>query len=174
MESGGCQVNSEVILAVYVLVLSSVCVWRRPAGQGTRHGVVSWPAAPVTWNKRAVVGRSCDCVCSTLVMWCELRAGSEKCWVALRGSFHPGSRQKTSMHTGRGECWSGGWMSGQRGIRRHLQRRREIQNNFCCFLISTARKHHILLSLSSILFFSISLKMQRSVSHRLCGEASLF
>lgn len=36
----------------------------------------------------------CVCVCSTLVMWCELRAGSEKCWVALRGSFHPGSRKR--------------------------------------------------------------------------------
>lgn len=34
-------------------------------GQGTRQGVVSRPAAPVTWNKSSVVKRSCDshCVC---------------------------------------------------------------------------------------------------------------
>lgn len=121
---GWCQVNS----AMYLLIVSSVCmsVYCRRAGQGTRQGVVSLPAAPVTWNKSSVVERSCDsvCVCFSVflcmcvcvfhpchVIWAQLRAGSEKCWVALRGSFHPGNRQ-TSEHAGRERRWTARWMDG--------------------------------------------------------------
>lgn len=52
------------------------------------------------------------CVCSTLVMWSELRAGSENCWVALRGSFHPGNRQTASMQAERRDGRPDGWMDG--------------------------------------------------------------
>lgn len=49
-----------------------VCLFR--AGQGTRQGVVSLPAAPVTWNKSSVVEGSCDCVCVPPLS-CDLSSG---------------------------------------------------------------------------------------------------
>lgn len=95
-----CQINVGVMFAMYLLIVSCVCVSVCVClgrGQGTSRALYLLPVDLVTWNKSSVVGRSCDCVSSTLVMWSEHRAGSEKCWVALRGSFYLENRQRVSM-----------------------------------------------------------------------------
>lgn len=83
-----CQTNFEAAFAMYLLIVSLVSVCVCCSRVGHKQGVVSLQLVLVAWNKSSVVARSCDGVRSTLVMWSEHRAGSEKCWVAVWGSFY--------------------------------------------------------------------------------------
>lgn len=87
------------VCSVFAHCVSCECLCVCCSRAGHKQGVVSLPLVLVAWNKSSVVGRSCDCVRSTLVMWSEHRAGSEKCWVALWGSFYL-EKQAASEHAG--------------------------------------------------------------------------
>lgn len=105
----GCQVNPEVMFAMYLLIVSSVC-WKRAGHKAVRCIFTSSPS----YKEQKLCCRKIMwlCVGSTLIMWSELRAGSKKCWVALQGSFHLGNRHTASVQAERGDGRPDGRMDG--------------------------------------------------------------
>lgn len=113
----GCQIN----LAKYLLVVSSVCVCVG-GGQGRAQGRALYLyQQPQLLGTKALLLKDhvtvCVCVCVHVPpLSCDLvlRAGSEKCWVALR---EVPSTQGAGRQAGRQRRWMVGWMDGQKSDR---------------------------------------------------------
>ena len=120
--------NLPVCACVLVCELyGCVCVC---GGQGTRQGVVSFPAAPVTWNKSSVVGRSCDCVCVCVCVFhpCHVIWAQGRLWEVLTRCerFLPPRQQADSEHAGRRRRWMDGCHTERRcGSQAETQKRAE-------------------------------------------------
>lgn len=88
----------------------------------------------------------CVSMCSSLIMWCKLEAGSEKCWVDSERILPP--REQAGMRAGSGDGCPHGWMDGCRmektetcgGVSLGSDGNHRLSSLFACFWTSNRRK----------------------------------